>query len=539
MGDHTVLSLAAKSASYNIILQILMRIVSFLSNAIIVRFISRDVLGVINVRLMLLYSTTHCLSREAFRRSCLCKFDGGQTSKIISFLWLTVPLCMSCGFLLRFTWLNIELPDASQVSHYHLGVNVVVICTILEMLAEPLYVLGQSYHFIKLKVITEGLSICTRSALMVVLLSYWPGFGIYVFCISQMVASIVYVSVYYTYFAWYLKSEQHHKDDVMLPIHSMKEVLPKWVLNEFADIEIIKLTWSFFKQTIFKQVLTEGERYIMTLFNVLTFAEQGIYDVVSNLGSLAARFVFLPIEESGYLLFCNLLERDVPASKQRNSELSLSIFQHLLKLMVLLGMSIVIFGYSYSQLLLLIYGGSTLSSGSALTLLRWHCFYILLLAVNGITECFVFAAMSHQDIDRYNKMMIFLSAAFLCMSYYLTLAFGSVGFILANCFNMGVRISHSLYYIQRYFEKNMYWILKALLPHPFVLLSGCLVLLITSVSEAYLCCSSGFISLTIHFLIGAFCFCAFLLIIFYKEKSLVQFIRQQYIKKGDSSQKVQ
>lgn len=33
----------------------------------------------------------------------------------------------------------------------------------------------------------------------------------------------------------------------------------------------------------------------MTIFNVVTFAEQGVFDVISNLGSLVARFLFLPI----------------------------------------------------------------------------------------------------------------------------------------------------------------------------------------------------------------------------------------------------
>ena len=33
----------------------------------------------------------------------------------------------------------------------------------------------------------------------------------------------------------------------------------------------------------------------MTVFNVVSFAEQGVFDVVSNLGSLVARFLFMPI----------------------------------------------------------------------------------------------------------------------------------------------------------------------------------------------------------------------------------------------------
>ena len=54
----------------------------------------------------------------------------------------------------------------------------------------------------------------------------------------------------------------------------------------------------------------------MTFFSVLTFVDQGVYDVINNLGSLAARFIFLPIEESAYLLFSQILERGKLAKEQ-------------------------------------------------------------------------------------------------------------------------------------------------------------------------------------------------------------------------------
>lgn len=34
------------------------------------------------------------------------------------------------------------------------------------------------------------------------------------------------------------------------------------------------------------------------------------------------------------------------------------------------------------------------------SLLRCYSFYVLLLAINGVTECFVFAAMSKDEVDR-------------------------------------------------------------------------------------------------------------------------------------------
>lgn len=73
---------------------------------------------------------------------------------------------------------------------------------------------------------------------------------------------------------------------------------------------------SFVKQGVLKQILTEGEKYVMSMSPVLNFSEQATYDVVNNLGSLAARFIFRPIEESSYFYFTQTIARDVPLQEQ-------------------------------------------------------------------------------------------------------------------------------------------------------------------------------------------------------------------------------
>ena len=72
----------------------------------------------------------------------------------------------------------------------------------------------------------------------------------------------------------------------------------------------------------------------------------------------------------------------------------------ILKLVLLIALAILSFGYAYSYLALDIYGGSLLSGGMGPSLLKWYCVYVLLLAVNGVTECFVFATMSQAKVDR-------------------------------------------------------------------------------------------------------------------------------------------
>jgi len=63
----------------------------------------------------------------------------------------------------------------------------------------------------------------------------------------------------------------------------------------------------------------------MTLFSVLTFSEQGVYDIVNNLGSLAARFLFRPIEESAYFYFSQMVARDTTIQEQNQVYLFLLV----------------------------------------------------------------------------------------------------------------------------------------------------------------------------------------------------------------------
>ena len=83
-----------------------------------------------------------------------------------------------------------------------------------------------------------------------------------------------------------------------------------------------------------------------------------------------------------------------------------------------------------------------MNSSTGPLLLKWYCVYVLIIAVNGITECFMFALMSKDEVDYYNRKMVLFSVAFLVASLLFTKFFGSVGFILANCFNMVLRIAH-------------------------------------------------------------------------------------------------
>ncbi|XP_068414819.1 man(5)GlcNAc(2)-PP-dolichol translocation protein RFT1 [Eschrichtius robustus] len=530
MRPREVLGQAARLASSGLLLQVLFRLITFVLNAFILRFLSKEIVGIVNVRLTLLYSTTIFLAREAFRRACLSGSTQRDWSQTLNLLWLTVPLGVFWSVFLGWAWLQLlAVPDPDVIPHYGTGVVLFGFSAVVELLGEPFWVLAQVHMFVKLKVIAESLSVILKSVLTAFLVLCLPHWGLYIFSLAQLFYTAVLVLCYVIYFTKLLGSPESAKQQV-LPVSRMTDMLPNITRSgAFVNWEEAKLTWSFFKQSFLKQILTEGERYVMTFLNVLNFGDQGVYDVVNNLGSLVARLIFQPIEESFYIFFAKVLEREKDATLQKEEDVAVAaaVLESLLKLALLTGLTISVFGFAYSQLALDIYGGAMLSSGSGPVLLRAYCLYVLLLAINGVTECFTFAAMSKEEVDRYNFRMLALSSSFLLLAYLLTHWCGSVGFILANCFNMGIRITHSLCFVHHYYRKSPHKPLAGLFLSPVLLGAFALSGGITAVSEVFLCCERGWPAKLLHVAVGALCLGATLGTAFLTETKLIHFLRTQ------------
>ncbi|CAG2108112.1 unnamed protein product, partial [Medioppia subpectinata] len=481
------LQLATLSATYNIILQISLRVVTFVANAVILRSISRDVFGVINVRLLLLYTTIQFLSREPFRRVSIGATKTHDWPLVVNLISLSIPLSLVFGTVLSLIWYYIlERPDPQLVADYGTGVAAVFVSVVVELLAEPVYVWAQTQGFIKLKVAAEGLFLIVRTLITVAFVAQWPHRAVLVFAGAQLCASALYTAVYYVYFIGAQKQRFRH-------------FMPDWFDSKQSstiDRSLVGITASFLKNTALKQFLTEGERFVMTFFRVLTFAEQGVYDVVNNLGSLPARLVFAQIEDSGFVLFTQKIDRQRAPTDQTGTDLleSAVILRNFVRLMSLLGLIILTFGFNYSELALLMYGGRQLAAGDgglATRLLQWHCVYVLFLAVNGMTECFTFAAMNSRQLDAFNKNMVNISVVFLVSSYLFTNWFGAQGFIMANCLNMAARIVISVRFINSYYGSTKIDApLNGSIPHLWTNLSFVATFGVLFIIKPYLCCAA-------------------------------------------------
>ncbi|XP_075229849.1 man(5)GlcNAc(2)-PP-dolichol translocation protein RFT1 [Lycorma delicatula] len=513
-----------QNASFNIVFQILSRSLTFLMNAFVLRHISQAVIGVMNVRLLLLESTILFLSREAFRRACLSKTVDHNWVQVINLLWLTVPLCCTLCLFFGWIWLSVlETPSSSITPHYRIGVWAIAISCVIEMCVEPLYLVSQAFLFVKLRVVMDTICLLIRSVTFTTIVLWWPDGAVVAFSTAQIVAVIAYAVCYYCYFSHYIK--QRKKNDAStvdddFPFTSLSQFLPNLPSSgeQVVDWKLCILTWSFIKQGVLKQLLTEGERYIMTLFSILSFYEQGVFDVVNNLGSLAARFLFRPIEESAYFYFSQLVHRDIPISEQNVDQINeaSTVLKQLLRTVVSIGLVVLAFGQAYTRLALLLYGGSKLAIGLAPMLLRTHCFAILFIAINGTAEGYVLATMDAKQLDRFNHWMAILSVGFLLVSWLFTTLFGSVGFILANCCNMIARITHSILFIKHQYKDTQFRPLDGIIPGKLFSVALITSFIITFLSEVYFYDKSK----TTHFVIGAISFFTVVSVWIFEEKEL-------------------
>ncbi|XP_046400052.1 protein RFT1 homolog [Ischnura elegans] len=488
-----LLKSSIKNATFNIIFQILFRVITFITNAIVLRHISHDVVGIMNVRLLLLESTLLFLCREPFRRACLSDTSHHIWPRVINLIWISFPICLLLSTLLGYVWLYIlDVPGEDYANGYVIGVWAIILSCLCEIVCEPLYLAAQAFLYVRFKVMMDTVHVMVRTLVFSVMVLKNPANALLAFSLAQMLSTLVYSFGYFAFFGWKIhkqnsetkKSLKKPEDEPTsawpeeFPFKTLLDFLPRKLENQpQVDAHLTELAWSFSKQGIWKQILTEGERYLATVVSLLPFSHQGALDVVSSLAALPARLILRPLEDAAYFYFSQVVKRGADARRRSQLERDWSVAEEeaareaaevlslLLTMTSSMGLLALALGPPNSALVLYVYGGKGLAESElAPNLLRAHCLYLPLLAINGVSEAYSFAAMSPPQLDEYNHVMALMSAVFLGVSYGLTYFFGAVGLVFANCGNMLARITHSIIFIQSRYSTSKLNPLYSLIP---------------------------------------------------------------------------
>jgi len=306
------------------------------------------------------------------------------------------------------------------------------------------------------------------------------------------------------------------------------------------DMELFDLVNSFWKQSLIKYILTEGEKHILIMFQ--SQYNQGVYDVVFNLGSLAARLLFQYVEETSFSIWSkmntiiNNVDEKAPSGECKEAiDISSKVLVLFLKASIILGCIFACFGPAYSHTLIyLLYENEWANKTETPKILAIYCFYIMFMAVNGITEAFIHALSDANQIRKLNYIMIGFSVTYMtvCVTCLWIFNLGTISMIISNCFNMLMRISYSLFFILQFYNKfgkhvnlDGKKVLLRALPSKQVAFALILCLVITKYTEIYFNIqATGRLSVMRlgHVAVGTVCLGFFSSMLYRYEKDFIQ-----------------
>jgi len=306
-------------------------------------------------------------------------------------------------------------------------------------------------------------------------------------------------------------------------------LLGKWPLDQAT----LRLVGTFTLQGVFKHALTEGDKIILSA--VADGYDQGVYAMTCSYGGLASRMLLQPLEENGRLLFAHLKNKD------NKNELQVC-YTVLIKSVLYIGLMFVCIASNYTEILLRVLAGSRWANDDASDALSAFCFYTGMLAMNGMSEAFVYAvASSTAEIGRLSFAHAIIGGVYASSAPLFVQMFGTIGLIAANSLQMLLRSIFSFYFAFQYFAKrsesikSIRTLMRGFLPSGLVFFSSLLSYVATRYSKTFFVaatrdCSSIFDAVWIfasikHIVVGLLCLTLIIVAAFQTEQDYKRYIK--------------
>ncbi len=489
----------AQGLSVSIVLNVVQKVITFSLNNLLIRRTNPNIFGIAAVQLELFLSTLLFFSREGIRLAlvrerietplALQKFINLSwlPSFILALLLITyVFRCVYIDHTLQFGEVGIgdnkssfgvgkiDTEDATSlvISLYMLG-------ALFEAWGEPWVNVYHSKMILTQKSLAETSAVFARSVCAFLMVAEYK-LGVLGFGIAQAVYGLTYLLVMTS--PSLASSALQYFDRPLTMGHfffrrcadnettkSTSSTITGY-LESYFSLSTMYMAMTTTASSILKHFLTEADKIVLTLTR--SSEEQGVFAVASNYGSLAARLLLAPIEESARVAFSKyhiveMKEKSGVGSKEKkkkkkktdqntNSTLQpmMSFFVQLVHIVLLIGSVMVIFGSNYVQVAVDIMfpaHKSPWNSAEVVNALVAYCFYIFILSLNGISEAFVYAVAPPSDFTGINITLI--AGLIACILGNMAMgSMGAAGIVLCGCLSYLVRIVFSFRYIYKYFD---------------------------------------------------------------------------------------
>lgn len=413
-------------------LQVGARLLTFALNQILVRTTTPAVFGAANVQLELVLSTVLSLSRDGVRavvmrhQHTLRTKEAPQARMLHNLVLALVVLGGLLAACVGWAYTTYLAPAALWAqSGAAVPMSVVLYCTgaWLELLAEPLhtYALGLD-QYVSIRVAMEAGGVFARAIVNVALLQpvclAWmrrvlaPHVVLPETPMPYALLSFACARLAYGLAVWLVAVFS------MARVRTLGEVARiLWpVRADAADAETMALLRVTTGQAVLKLVLTEGDKLAMARWTPLE--DQGGYALASNYGSLVARTVFQPLEESARLRFSRCRERVDPGAAAAVADVgkawadAASFVGALLRVYVLFSAGLVALAPPVARPFLHIVAGRrwVAPGAPAASILACYCWYVPIMGVNGLVEAFLQSVAPPHILRRYSGVLVGSSA---------------------------------------------------------------------------------------------------------------------------------
>ncbi|KAG0348183.1 Oligosaccharide translocation protein rft1, partial [Gamsiella multidivaricata] len=313
----SILSSSVQGASYLVLLQFVSRMLTFTLNQVLLRFTSAETLGIASVQLELLLNTILFLSREGVRCAAIRVSDDSSTTttttassslssdadrigdgshgisdikdetapvsslsssssssssitstprpgseayrlqKLVNMVYAPIPIgalmtVLAVGYCLS----HVDSSAEARFPHYRLSIYLYGLSALIELLAEPMFMVAQYKLWFKTRVSVEGTAVIVRCVLTCALTIYgnraevveaMPGHHHALHLDPKTTAAVV-------------AAGKGDRNTMGVLAFAVAQFVPEYF---YFDPELLKLSKTLTAQSLLKHILTEGDKMLM------------------------------------------------------------------------------------------------------------------------------------------------------------------------------------------------------------------------------------------------------------------------------------